>query len=455
MDHFGVKLAVLSAFLLVFALAIRKNRVFVVPFILLFYSNINGLLDWEDFALKGLIKFQDYGLILAMGLLVQHIMSRSFREPDYVKVARGTALYNVINAFWFYYIGLFLLSVFLQGPLWPVKMGRTFFYGLFVYVAYREIMLDPLLKFGQLLRFMMWATLFFACLYILYNLTNLPIYPKGDHEVFVTSYLEANNVKRNFSGFPTFTHFFLFYFVDRLLRGEGSRPFNLVAVTMLSTCVVMMLTRYTLAITVACVLFLVFYRRHSLRMLARLVAASAALALLLPLIAVFADTYVSTLTSRFDELATHGLLGSSNVRVRIEEFQLVLSNVMDFDPLFGFGFTVPMGFGYRSNVWHAGSADNGFTNILGVTGFVGLVAFAALFVAWITVNRRLRALNAESLSRVTFTFILFVLAGMMNNAHAGYFHYYGVFMVYDLFAYAYLKHKAGTKPSGAAQPALT
>lgn len=445
MESLAQKLVVLAGFLTLFAFAIRKERVLVVPFILLFYSNINGLLDWEDFALKGFIKFQDYGLLIVIALLVQHAASLNKREPEYMRFSRATALYNVINFFWIFYFMLFAFSIAIQGPAWVIKMARTFFYGLVVYVAYLEIMADPLAKFERLLRFMMWATLFFGCLYILYNLTGLSIYPKGEHEIFKMSYLE-NDVRRNFSGFPTFAHFFIFYFVDRLLRGEGSRLLNVVGASILVACVVLMLTRYTLVITFAMVFVLTFFRKQDVRTLGRLIAAVIAFAVLLPLIVIFADTYYTTLLRRFDEIATHGILASHNTRVRIVEFEQILKNVMDFDPLFGFGFTVPWSLGYPSNVYHAGSADNGYANLLGVSGFFGLALFLLLMGCWLVVNRRLRALEAEHLSRVTFVFILFVLAGMMNNAHAGYMHYFGIFMVYDLFAYGYLKHKISLAP---------
>jgi hypothetical protein len=448
MESLGPKLFVLISFLLLFAFALRRDRVYIVPFILLFYSNINGLLGWEDFALKGFIKFQDYGLMITLFLLGLHILHQSFdrHEPDYVKVARRTVLYNAINFFWINYLVLFAFAVVLQGAVWPIKMGRTFFYGLVIYVAYREIMVDPLAKLERLFRFMMWLTLFFGSLYIFYNLSGFEIYPKGEHEVFKTGHLNEEDVRRNFSGFPTFAHFFLFYFVDRILRNEGSRLFNVAGASILAACVMLVLTRYTLVITLAITLFLILYRKQDIRTVGRLAAAAVAFAVLLPLIGFFTETYYTALLSRFDEFSGSGVLGSSSAQVRLTEFKQIFSNVMDFNPFFGFGFTVPWGFGYKTNVYHAGSADNGYANILGISGFLGLMLFFVLIGSWIIVNRRLRALEAENLSRVTFAFIFFVLAGMMNDAHASYMHYFGIFMVYDLFAYAYLKHQLIRKP---------
>ena len=49
----------------------------MVPMILLIYSNINGLLDWEDFALQGVIKFQDYGLLISLVLIFIYAISKN------------------------------------------------------------------------------------------------------------------------------------------------------------------------------------------------------------------------------------------------------------------------------------------------------------------------------------------------------------------------------------------
>lgn len=443
MELSAQKFFVLASFLILFAFALRKDRVFFVPFILLFYSNINGLLDWEDFAFKGFIKFQDYGLLITLGVIAYHSLVLRRSEPDYIRVARTTALYNIINVYWIFSLMLLCFSVLVQGFEWSIKMARTFFYGLVIYVAYQEIMLDPLVKYEKLLKFLMWVTLFFGSLYIVYNLTHIPIYPKGAHEIFQSTFSRylSQDVTRNFSGFPVFAQFFIFYFVDRLVRGEGNQLLNLISTLILATCVFMLLTRYTLFITLAMVILLILYRQHNIQTLIRLSFVAVAFVMLGALIPIVTESYYSVLIGRFDELQSHGLIGSHNSQVRIQEFAHIFSNVLDFNPFFGFGFTLPKSLGYSSNVLHAGSADNGYSNLLGVSGFLGLILFFTLIGCWLVINRRLAALKAENLSRVNFVFIFFVLAAMMNDAHAGYLHYFGIFMVYDLFAYAYLKHK--------------
>lgn len=442
MNGMVVKLIVLSCFIGVFAFSFRNGRYYVVPFVLLIYSNINGLLDWEDFALKGVIKFQDYGLLITLCLLVSYAFGNNRKEPKYMLVARNTMLYNAMNAFWIFYAGVFAFSVIIQGPLWAIKMGRVFFFGLVIYVLLREVMDDPLVRFEKLIRVLMWATLFFGGLYILYNLTNLPIYPRGEHEIFNISYLD-NEVKRNFSGFPTFAHFFIFYFTDRLLRGEGNAIFNLLSLIALMLCVVMMLTRGTLILTIAMTLFMVIYRRLDAKALVRLAISAILLAILVPVVLAFTENYYMAMVRRFDEFAVKGVLASSNSMVRIKEFERIFANIMDFNPFFGFGFTNVWGLGYVSNVYHGGSADNGYSNLLGTTGFIGIGFFFVLMFSWLAVNLKLQALKAEHISRVNFVFIVFVFAAMMNNAHAGYVHFFGIFMIYDLLAYAYFKHQLG------------
>jgi hypothetical protein len=441
MENFAFRILVVAAFLSIFAIAIKKDRINVIPFIILFYSNINGLLDWEDFALKGYVKFQDYGLVLVALLIVWRSFEIKRGEPGYMKVARETTLYNTINIYWMYMFGLFILSVAIQGMVWSVKMARVFFYGTFIYLLYFMVADNPLVKFKRIISSLMWITLFFGCLYIAYNLADIPIYPKAPQEVFLGSYLDKD-VKRNFSGFPTFANFFVFYFIDRILRNDGNKIFNAISLFILLACVVFMLTRYTLVVTGIGVIIVAIYRKQTPSTILRLIGATVLLIALVPILYYIGDSHILALVKRFEEIVTgSNVLESSTGRVRVVEFQRIFSNVMDFNPFSGFGFVLPWFFGYRSSLYHAGSADNGYSNMLGVTGFIGVIAFLVLIGSWLVINRRLRAMDAEDLSRVNFAFIIFILLGMMNNASAGYMHYFGVFMAYDLIVYSYLKYQ--------------
>ncbi len=236
---------VLISFIIAFSFLIRRDRVYLVPMILLIFSNLNGLLGWEDFALKGTIKFQDYGLVITIVILFLSAMRLHNPLPAYVTTLRKLPLYNAINVYWIYYIGLFLFSVFLQGSiLWPVKMARFFFYGLIFYLIHQEILSDPLVKFEKIINCLMISTVLLGLLYIAYNLLGWNIYPKGEHETFNLGYL-IHEVKRNFSGFPMFTYYFIFLFTDRLMLGKGRMLFNFAGLVILMLlCLANAIARY-------------------------------------------------------------------------------------------------------------------------------------------------------------------------------------------------------------------
>jgi hypothetical protein len=441
---------VLVIFLAAFAFLIKRNRVYVVPFILIIYSNINGLIGWEDFAIRGLLKFKDLGLILTVALLLLDAFRRRQKEPEYFAIARRSGLYNAVNANWFYYIGLLIFSVLLQGELiWPLKEGHTFFFGLVVYVIYKELQPDPLVNFAKIVQCLMWTTLIFGTLYILYNLTGWKIYPADPYEVFNLGFV-SGEAMRNFYAFPTFTYLFIFYFTDRLLRGEGNQLLNLAGLTGLSLCVFLMLTRGTLILTSAMTLFLVFYRRFDAKSITRLVLLAVAALLLLLLITTFAEAHYLAMMRRLDELSNRGLLGSANSVTRFVEFKRIVKNVIDFDPLFGFGFTNVSLLGYTSNLINGGSADNGYSNLIGTTGFVGLGFFVVVICCWLVVNLRLQVLKAEHFSKVNFVFILFMLGAMMDGASMSYMQNYALFMAYDLLAFAYVAKRSESRKGSTA-----
>ncbi|MDP3538778.1 MAG: O-antigen ligase family protein [Azonexus sp.] len=415
--------------------------------ILIIYSNINGLLGWEDFALKGAIKFQDYGFLIAISLLFFGLFQIRKQLPDYVTTLRKMPLYNAINVYWIYYVGLFIFSVLIQGSiLWPVKMARVFFYGLIFYVICRELLPNPLAKFEKIINCLMVATIFFGLLYIAYNTLGWDIYPKGEHESFNLGYL-VGEVKRNFSGFPMFAFYFIFLFTERLMTGKGSKLFNLSGLVILLLCLLFMLTRGTLILTVMMAGFLVVYRPLSLAMLTRLSVLAVLLLLALALVPYVAEGHYMAMMRRFDEFSNHGLASSSNFVFRINELERIIKNVMDFNPFFGFGFTVVWAFGYTSNLYHAGSADNGFSNLIGVTGFVGLAIFMVVISCWIIVNRKLQVLEGnDGYARVHFIFCIFMLGSFMNGASMSYMHTFALFIAYDLMAYAYRVHARQQSP---------
>jgi hypothetical protein len=434
-----LKYLVLSIFILIFSFLIKKDRVYLIPMLLIVFSNINGLLDWEDFALKGVIKFPDYGLVLTILILFFDRFTINRDTPEYSLAVKHSSLYKMIQVYWFYYLVLFLFSVVIQGGLeWPIKMGRVFFYGWIFFLVYQQLLRDPIGKFTKIINCLMIATLVFAGLYIAYNLFGWSIYPKGDQEIF--SLVHLGDIKRNFSGFPTFTYYFILLFTHRLINDENGKFWNLGGLLILLLCVLLMLTRGAAVLIVLLMLFMILYRRQTAVGMTRISILVVALLIAVPLIMIFAEGHYQAMSNRFNEFSTTGVGGSSNVLVRTREFSKIIKNLVDFNPVMGFGFTNVWMLGFRSNVYHGGSADNGFSNLLGTTGFLGLLIFMLLIFFWLRTNLKLQALRAEPFSKVNFVFIIFMMGSLMNGAGMSYMHTFALFMAYDLLAYAYLKN---------------
>lgn len=437
-----LKYLVLSVFIGIFTLLIRRDRVYVIPMILLIYSNLNGLLGWEDFAMQGFVKFQDYGLLTTFALLFLGAFSLRKRQAEYESIVRETSLYSAINIYWAYYASLFVFSVFaMMSIVWPIKMGRTFFYGAIFYLIYRELLPDPIINFEKIINFLMYATLVFGLCYIAYNTLGLDIYPKGEHESFDLGG-SFDEVKRNFSGFPMFAYYFIFLFTNRLILGTGNKFINSAGLAILMLCSLLMLTRGTLILAILLVIFLVMYRKPTPKNLKRFGALFVLMAVVITLIPYVAEGHYLAMVRRFEEFSGAGLTGSGNFNVRAREFSQILKNVIDFDPFFGFGFTVASVYGYTSFQLHGGSADNGYSNLLGVTGFVGLGVFIFVITTWLIVNIKLQLMKVEEYSKVNFVFIIFILGSSMNGANMSYMHTYVLFLTYDLLAYAYFTYKS-------------
>ena len=435
------KYIILCAFAAIFTALIRRDRIYVVPMIIIIYSNINGLLGWEDFALKGFIKFQDYGLLLTLAILFFSRFSYQSNNTGIESIARSTWLYNIINIYWFYYIILLVFSVVLMmGVVWPIKMGRVFFYGIIFYLIYRELLSDPIVGYEKIINVLMCATLFFGLCYIAYNILHLEIYPTGAYESFSIGGT-SDDVSRNFSGFPTFTFYFIFLLTHRLICGTGRRLINFGGLAILMICVLLMLTRGALILSGLLIVFLMLYRIPSARNLRRLAVLAILIFGVVALTPYVAEGHYLAMVRRFEEFGSTGLTNAGNFNVRMREFLQIFHNVMDFDPFFGFGFTVASAFGYITSQIHGGSADNGYANILGVTGFFGLGIFVMVIIGWLIINIKLQSMKVEEYSKVNFVFILYMLGSLMNGAIMSYMHSYAVFMIYDLLAYSYFKQR--------------
>jgi|ERR1017187_8374989 hypothetical protein len=86
------KIVIFMLFIYLFIFLIRKDVVYFIPMIFLFYTNINALLDWEDFAKHGVIKFPDYGLVLSVCLLFYFIYLKRGKAIPILKTQSGLLL---------------------------------------------------------------------------------------------------------------------------------------------------------------------------------------------------------------------------------------------------------------------------------------------------------------------------------------------------------------------------
>ena len=172
--------------------------------IFLFYTNINGLLTGEDFAQKGVVKFHDYGLILAILTITYIIFYRREKVDPIFNTNNSLLLLIYCNIF--YYLFLFLYSIVLQGSFeWPIKIGRYYLYGISIIVFYLLLVTDPVSKFKNVVTFLKIYTVVFSIMYIIYNYFNINFYANEAFDI-----IDADNsiVNRNFAAFP----YFLIYF---------------------------------------------------------------------------------------------------------------------------------------------------------------------------------------------------------------------------------------------------
>jgi len=386
------------------------------------------------------IKFPDYGLILSLILIFMGgVLSRA-TILGYERDVRRSKLYQFILFYWGYYLFEFIYSIILQGNVeWPIKMGRVFFYGLVFFVIYKRIKPNPIAKFEKIINSLMMFTLLFGILYIGYNLFGIDFYAKESTEDFASFGLDE--VKRNISGIPTFAGYFIILFTHNLMAGKGRKLVNFSGLLLLVFCQVLSLTRGFVILTGAIILLTILYRKISIAKFNRLAVISALVIVSLPLLVQLAPGYIQAISLRFSELSgSGGVMQTNNLLVRTIEFHRIVANVIDFNPFFGFGFTniSLLGLGYYSSLLHGGSADNGFSNLIGTTGFVGLAIFMSIIVLWARVNIKLQMLGKEPYAKVNFLFIIYMLGTFMNGASMSYMHNYALFIAYDLLAYAYL-----------------
>jgi hypothetical protein len=424
------KIIIFFTFISLFIFLIRKDIVYIIPMIFFFYTNINGLLDWEDFAQHGSLKFPDYGLILSLLIIVYLKIKRTKIDPIYYT---NNNLLLLIYFHLFYYSFLLLYSVVLQGSFgWPVKIGRSYFYGISIIVFYLLLVQDPAGKFIKIFTFLKIYTIIFSLMYIIYNYFNINFYSNVAYDIIES---DQGIVKRNFAAFP----YFLFYFycialVDFLNR-RGNVIKNILLILLYIICMVSVLTR-GIIISAGIIFILAFLISDNRKQNALYIITFFGLGFLfLESIHFFETGNFLTLIGRFNEIVDVGIGETGNFAYRTKEFINILYNVVQFNPLFGFGFLNTSLLGYNFNTMSAGSPDNGFTNLLGISGFIGLILFLTIIFRWGFINIKLRKLKIDNFSDAHFLFIISLFLSFMNGASQSYLESFGLFLVYDLLIY--------------------
>lgn len=428
------KIALLSGFCIAFIWLVSKDRVYVVPFILLIFSNINGILSWEDFAAVGLIKFPDYGLVISFLILLFFLYEKGLSQFNCKSI-----LMKWVYVYFAYLIFLFFYSFLIQGGLeWPIKMGRRFYYGIVLFVVVAVAYRDPLAKFEKVFEVLLLLNVGFALLYIGYNYFGLDVYAEEAYEEFATDD-DFGVARRNFAGYPFMASYFAIHCWMQFLLHKEKRILNILFFLAFLACAVAMLTR-GLVLALAFVIALApFLRAKASEIWLRLTLLAVVTVPLIFVVLQSDNAYLAVLLDRFSEIVQGGLGGASNAQVRQNEFAGILSAVSSFNPLFGFGFTniELMGFQAFSQM-HAGSADNAYSNLIGTQGLFGILFYLIIFALWLIVNRKLRKLGAEDRSLTHFLFILFVLLINMNGALYSYFYALALPLCYDAMVYAQL-----------------
>lgn len=406
--------------------------------IFLFYTNINGLLNWEDFAQKGVIKFHDYGLILAILIILLYVISFKREKADPI-FNTNNSLLLLIYFHVFYYLFLFLYSVILQGSFeWPIKIGRYYLYGISIIVFYLLLVPDPVRKYKKVVTFLKIYTIVFSIMYIIYNYFNINFYANEPFDIIDTDYGVVN---RNFAAFPYFLMYFYCISLIDFLNRKGNSIINLLLIFLYLICMVSVLTRGV--IISAAIIFILAYIISDNRItnIFYILFFFGLVFFVLKSIHYFETGNFLTLIGRFSEISDVGIGRTGNFEVRSNEFLNTFNNVVQFNPLFGFGFVNTSLLGLFSfNNFTAGSPDNGFTNLLGISGFIGLAIFLTIIMKWGLINIKLQRLKIDNFSKAHFLFIISIFLSFMNGSSNSYLQSFGLFLIYDLLIYRmYLK----------------
>ncbi len=323
---------------------------------------------------------------------------------------------------------------------WPIKLGRVFLFAIVGILAYLYVVSSGPEFEALVIKWLKWITLASALAYVLYNLFGWEIYADEAYEVFSAD--SGAEVKRNFAAFPYFGFYFYIYFLVYAFRSGNviRQTLLLVGAGLLLLCVGLTLTRGLLIAGLSAIplTLLISGRIKSTAMALIVISIIAVMGTLL-----FDDLvsgYFNVLSSRFDELR-FGVSNVDNASVRSQEFFEILSRVLSFNPLVGLGFVNVQEAHLGGAFLYAGSPDNAYSNLLGVSGFVGLSLYLLLIFVWALVCLNLIVRWKDSQARVSLAFIFCILEINFIGSTFSYIQSFVLFMVFDFYRYYQLRLK--------------
>lgn len=427
----------LTIFLVYFYRKIRKDLLYCIPFLILLITNLNALLPVEYLGI-GSINFADYFFVVFSVLYVSYYTK--YRGKEYYK---SNFVYRFLIIYIIYYLFLVIYSTIISNfdLITVIKISRYYFYGLITILVLKIMQDKPLIRFNVLFKFINIMTLMFSVLFILDSAFNLPVFVLPEGYILFTE--TGEEVKRNFYAFPFFTIYCILYNLNLLIvsKNKRERLFHFICLIIFYGSIIVIMTRGLLVASLICSSIMLLYGRLNAKRLVIAILVILSSLLIVESKVLNSVTTFRVLNERMNEVKEEGVKGTANFHIRMYWFNKAIDNVLSYNPLFGFGFTIPSKLGYDFMGLQAGNPDNAFANIIGVQGFFGLILFILLVLSWIILNLKLQRLKRENLSKVNFVFILWSFIGTLNSNTFSFIQSFGIFLAYDILVYSYFTRK--------------
>ena len=426
MEYFYLILFVFLAFI-----KIRRNIVYILPFLALIITNLNALLNNDSFGL-GSLNFSDYIFPITFFVFILYkVNNYSF------KYFKDSITYKFFLIYIYYQVFLifYSLSINKEDVIWIFKIGRYQFYGLFVMLTFIFIEKNPVLIFEKMIGFTNKVIIFFTVLFLIDSLAGISIFVLADYHKMISD--NGIEMKRNFYAYPIFSGYFYIYNMQKLIDSKSKKHalINLGNVIIILLAIIAIMTRGFVIGVFVCTLALLFLNRLDFKKRLLLILFVS----LFVVIGVYGVlNYIpeyTELIERLFEIKNKGLSGTANFQVREQWLKKAIENVNSFNIFFGFGYTRPDPNIFKFMSFSAGNPDNAFANIIGMQGFIGFFIFCSLVISWLITNWKLRRLKTENISKINFVYIIWLIISTQNSNTFSFIQSFGFFLAYDIVTY--------------------